>query len=232
MIYSKTLNTNDFNLITEHEHIKNIIGLLKGATYRFEHPMRAWEYGLALNSLRSNKTKTVLDVGGGGSVFAPSAAYLGMDVTQVDPGDVSGWIEQQNVFLSTKLKFIQRDFFSYKENEEYDAVVCLSVIEHVLDDIRFFNGLLDYVKVGGILFLTTDFHESGISQSSGHIRTYNESGMINFIQIAKKKGFAIYGDKFNYKTYSENVYNYTFASLALERINYEGNTVHTNTKQV
>jgi len=218
--FSKTLSTLDYEKFDEFIHISNIHDLLNKSKIpmRFEHPHRKWEYGMALKALRNNNTKTVLDIGGGGSVFAPACSWIDMEVTQVDPGNVGTWIEKQSKAINKPLNFIQKDFFEYNENKQFDAVTCLSVIEHVPHDREFFSKLLSYVKVGGLLVLTTDFHPTGKAQVSGHLRTYNEQSMQDFINQAKGLNFSMYEGEADYSDFKVEVNSYTFCSLVMKRV--------------
>lgn len=217
-IINKTMQAQDLVLLDyQIQHINNINALLSGTQRRFEHPFRVWEYGLTLDIIRANNIKTVLDVGGGGSIFAPALAWLDIDTLQVDPGDVGQWIKNQEQVINKSLPFQQLDFFNFNKTEEYDAVVCLSVIEHVPDDFDFFERLGTFVKKGGFLILTTDFHPSGKAQVDGHIRTYN-SKMLLELALVLSPHF-IFHKNFPDYTYNDTlpVNNYTFASLVLER---------------
>lgn len=228
---SKTLERLDLNEFDEHEHVLNVVRMFQGkTTIRFEHHLRKWEYGIALKALRENDTKTVLDVGGGGSAFAPSAAWLGMEVHQVDPGNFGGTVSRQSDVLGKVLTYEQEDFFTWKSRKKYDAVVCLSVLEHVLDDKKFFLKLLKQVKAEGLFVLTLDFHPSGESQLAGHLRTYNDENLNSFITLAKKQGFEFFGGTPDYSVFEPNVNNYTFVSLVMRRKKSGSKRVRTNPK--
>ena len=201
-----------------------MVGAMSGISHRFEHPMRAWEYGLVLNALRKANVKNVLDVGGGGSIFAPACEWPEVDIktTTIDPGDVGAWIRKQKERVSESgsdplMDFRQEDFLTIKPGKKFDAVVCISTIEHVTEDLRFFNKLLTFVKKGGILALTTDFHPSGEPQVDGHVTTYNATGMGYWANVAKKKGFEFYLGEPDWEHFSAEVSNYTFASLIMRK---------------
>lgn len=106
---------------------------------------RRWEYALALRALKTWETQTqaqtrrLVDVGGGGSAFRTMAEARGWVVRVVDPGET--------VDLATYLT--TRPCLA-------DAVVCLSVLEHVKDLPRFLYHLGCLVAPGGLLVLTMD----------------------------------------------------------------------------
>jgi SAM-dependent methyltransferase len=215
--YSKCLEPDDH--VTEMDHIKNMQDVMRGSYVRFEHEHRKWEYGLALSALRRARVRTVLDAGGGASIFAPAAAWsdIGIHVTQVDPGDFASWIESQRQIVPDVGPYIQRDFMDWEDETAYDAVTCLSVLEHVEDDIAFFKKLLPHVKPGGVLFVTVDFHPSGEAQVGGHLRTYNKDRLSVLSGIARKAGFKNYLGKSSWNYDGEHVNNYNFASLCMRR---------------
>ena len=221
-VYSRTLPLDREDLAPEALHIHNIRTALNGITHRFEHPLREWEYSQAVFALRTKDVRTVLDVGGGGSAFAPAMVWLHADLTQIDPGDCKGWSDAQaaTIGAAERMRYIQ-EFFPGGDLSElaegYDAVTCLSVIEHVPEHEEFFDKLLDYVNPGGLLVLTTDFHPDASIQVGGHLRTYNAEGMQRYIDQADAKGFRLYGGETDYTWNGPNVNSYTFASLVLER---------------
>jgi len=227
MIYSKTLQTPGYDDIAEAQHVRDTRQALAGIPYRFDHPHRAWEYGLVLAALRANETKTVLEIGGGGSLFAPAAALLGMEILQVDLKDCTYRTTKQEERLGVSLPCVQQDFFKYSTEKRFDAVVSVSVIEHTsadaskkrstseLDRIKrmlFFERMLDLVGPGGLVAITTDFHPDKV----GNIK-FDEAEMLALYEIAFDRGFDWFGDGYDYTYTGELVNYYTFASLVLRR---------------
>lgn len=220
--FSKVCQEVDYSKIPETNHVKKIVNLLSGTWVRFEHPHRAWEYGLTLHVLRHYfkdvNGKRLLDVGGGGSVFAPAAQWFGLDVLQVDPGNVGKHIEMQGKCLNMKLDHVQSNLITWDgPKQAFDAVVCLSVIEHVVKDKEFYQRLLQHVKPKGIFIMTTDFHPEEKAMVGGHLRTYNEASLRKLRDIAYSEGFDFYGGV-DYSGYCQNVNSYSFASLALIKL--------------
>lgn len=226
MTYNKCYESGDW--FDEMQHMNTMQAMMRRVPHRFEHPLRAWEYGLALNALRQVSHREVLDVGGGGSLFAPAAIWpdIGVEsVLQIDPGDIGGWIEAQYEVLIKKisdikenaLAFLQKDFMEFESRKLYDTVACLSVIEHIPNDKEFFEKLLTFVKKNGLLILTTDFHPSGKAQLDGHLRTYNEKSMKALVALGTKAGFKPF-DKPDWSYQGVHVNFYNFAAMVLKRM--------------
>jgi len=207
----------DYNQLSGYcQHIMNIADVVHNIG-RFEHEHRKWEYGMAYKAVDITKSLSVLDVGGGGSIFAPAMAWIGVDVTTIDPGDVGAWIKQQGDSITKNLKFIQQDFMAYTGTETYDMVCSLSVIEHVPNDIEFIQKMGKNVKDGGYLMLSFDFHPSGNMIVNGHIRTYNSDSIKHIINVMEKEGFSVFGGTPNYKEFDPKVNGCTFATLLMRK---------------
>jgi len=160
--------------------------------------------------------RSLLEVGSGGSLFAPLAVRLNHDVTIVDPEDSVQLAAGQD----SSIKIIQEDFFDFEIEDEinlHNAVVCLSVIEHVENDIEFFQKLLKHTH--RILFLTTDFSITGKQFVPHHLRTYSPIDLQNLVDIANASGFVLLGDT-EWIDNGPRVFDYNFASLCLVRERY------------
>lgn len=220
MQYSKTIDRNDYHKSDLFQHVDNMTGIMTGTYTSWGTEFRKWEYGEILSALRANKAKTVLDVGGGSSMFSACAIWAGFDITVVDPEDYTEMFRQQSERIGKEIPFIHSDFFYYEDSAEnkFDAVVCISTIEHVEGDTSFFFKLMRHVNKGGLLCLTTDFHESGEAVFGGHLRTYNQEMLMNMISIAKAEGFEVYGEEPDYSNFKPLVHGlYSFASMVLKR---------------
>jgi len=221
MTYCKTLNPVDYEIIHETQHADSIKGIVGTYGGRVEHPRRAWEYGIVLHALREHGCKRILDVGGGGSVFDPAAAWVGIEVTAVDPEPYEAWVEQQNRIVaahnpgSPAIRYERADFMRYQSDGEFDAVTCISVLEHVSDDFEFYRKLTKHVRIGGLLAITVDFWPDAQRKSPDHLRTYNEDRLSALAQ--SMRGFETLG-ALDYSHLGQYVYSYTFASLVTRRI--------------
>ncbi len=98
--------------------------------------------------------------------------------------------------------------------KDFDAVFCISVIEHTDPDETFFRNLLKGVRPGGTFFLTTDFYPTGEIRNPGHSRTYNAETLERWGTTSP--GFSSPGG-FDYYYHGDFVFNYSFGSLHLRR---------------
>jgi len=226
MIYSKTLQGQLVSAWVT-QHLFHVSRALAGVPHRLDHFFRIWEYGLVLAALQANEAKTVLEIGGGGSLFAPAAAMLGMEILQVDLKDCTHWTAKQEEKLGVSLPYVQQDFFEYATEERFDAVVSISVIEHVSADasrqintdewhtakrVQFFERMLNLVKPGGLVAITTDFHPD----KPRNIK-FSEAEMLALYEIGRSRGFDWFGAGYDYTYAGDFVNYYTFASLILKR---------------
>ena len=218
--YSKTFRPADY------ERLDPELGFLHGlnahlagkASPAVAHPHRFWEYALALRCCLRRGADTVLDVGGGGSLFSPAAARCGLEVTQIDPGDFGPLVASQAAAVLRPIHYERSGLLEWRRGM-YDVVACLSVVEHVPDDqeSHFLKALLDHVWVGGVLVLTTDFHPSGRPLVEGHLRTYNAEGMEALAgALAPRARSWPLSPIWSY--FGKHVYVYNFASLVVRRI--------------
>ena len=71
----------------------------------------------------------MLDVGCGGGLLSTSLAWIGFNVTGIDPNENCIWISWENLREDLKLQFKQNLVEDIEET--YDIVTSMEVIEHV-----------------------------------------------------------------------------------------------------
>ena len=103
----------------------------------------------------------------------------------------------------------------YSSIIKYDAVICLSVLEHIKHQFLFFRKLLRDTKY--LLFLTIDFSFEGKTFSKDHLRTYSPYDLANLSDIAQEYGFSLPSPASWFIFNGNHVYDYNFASLCLVR---------------
>lgn len=227
--FSKTLEPADYAWI-EKQYVERAWHALDGLHRRLDHRHREWEWSLALKAIRTVRGHTVLDIGGGASVFSPAACMMGCEVTQVDldnnaecirlhsercEAHVSSYVDGQPRFAP--MRFVHGDFAAVINDQFYDAVCAISVIEHVEDDDSFLCKMCDRVSPGGVLIITTDFHESGKPRCDLHLRTYNRASLTRLQGIAESLGLSPMGGAPKWLNTGTSVNGYNFASLIMQR---------------
>jgi SAM-dependent methyltransferase len=209
---SKTLDPADFAQLSKELAIVDA----HFTDEREQHPMRRWEYALALDALWRWRTQShreaavIYDVGGAGSPFR----WMSDGVQVVDP-DSAGGITQHPYEL--------RNFVT-QGTELAAAVFCLSVLEHVDDLDQFLYQLGCLVAPGGLLFLTMDCcgdpgHQIACRRDDHHFhwmrkRIFTLSHWEYLSLNLKPYGFELFGEA-DWTFHGPQVYDYTFASLAL-----------------
>lgn len=120
------------------------------------HPSKRWEYPWALERAGVRKGERVLDAGCGGSVFPLYLAARGCRVSACDLCVPPGL----DLLHGLKVGYVSADLGRLPFGTgSFDAVFCISVIEHLSPDgISFALAELRRVlRPGGRLLLTTDY---------------------------------------------------------------------------
>lgn len=129
------------------------------------HPSKRWEYPWALERARPAPGARVLDAGAGASVLPLHLASRGCRVVAVDvdldPLTARALTEgHRNGASGGSLRYLTADLAELPFAEgAYDAVFCISVIEHCSRPRAVLRELRRVLRPGGRLLLTTDYHE-------------------------------------------------------------------------
>lgn len=219
--FNKSLHPDDYNdsLIEIYGDIFDNLRTSVPSSIQHEH--RRWEHCMAMAAIEKfvpfmgekyERGRTdILEVGSGGSLFAPMCSLVGYNITVVDPSDSVKIAIEQNPDINVE----QIDYIKYDALTKYDTVVCLSVLEHIEDDIQFFNKLLQDAKF--MVFLTVDFSVDGRTFSKDHLRTYSPTALYNLYLMAHEQGFSMPDNPEWFISNENHVYDYNFASLCLVR---------------
>ncbi len=114
-------------------------------------------FGRTAKTLDCLKGLSVLDVGCGGGLVSEPLSRLGAAVTGIDPTEETIAVARAHA----KAQGLTIDYRAMTVEEvrsagqQFDAVVCLEVIEHVPDVGAFLKTLADLIRPGGILVLST-----------------------------------------------------------------------------
>lgn len=100
---------------------------------------------------------SLVDIGCGGGLISEPMARLGANVTGVDASDVNirvASLHAQNSGLTIDYRATTAEQLAI-EGAQYDVVLALEIIEHVLDIGLFYDAISHLVKPGGLIILST-----------------------------------------------------------------------------
>ena len=113
------------------------------------------------------------------------------------------------------------------EDGAFDAVTCLSVIEHGVDLERYFTEMARIIRPGGLLITSTDYFD-GPTDTRGQvafgvpIRIFTRDDMLEMVALAQSKGFRLTGELDldcveRAVTWREFGLSYTFVTVSMHR---------------
>lgn len=156
MTCNRVLNLSELDQPFFRETVASMKKLIEEFPGFYLHPSKQWEYPWALETAGLGLNSRVLDVGCGASILPVYLDRLGHRVIACDidlDWDLVG---------QTPIPYLKADLTALPfDNEQFEAVFCISVIEHLARD-RMVPALWEMHRVlrsGGRLLLTTDFYE-------------------------------------------------------------------------
>lgn len=223
-----TIHPDDFvGIASGIELCKQAVGFFSGKGCRLEvpHPNRWWEYGTCLQILMDHykeelSGKTILSVGSGWDVVGPALALM-FDCQVVECEPISACREDRikvNVTLKAAGKkeiiVVPNDLMSLPQGL-FDAVLCVSVLEHVAveQERMAWLHLADRVRPNGLLYLTMDcVPRPGRGYTYDNLRetNYTTSALAERIEaMCIGKGMTTLGPP-DYEYHGNQVFDYTF----------------------
>jgi SAM-dependent methyltransferase len=158
--------------------------------------LRAWHIRKELR-LRSNSTpevKSILDAGSGFGQYTyrmakwfPKAQIKAVDIKPEQIDDCNQFMQKAG--LSDRVKFEIADLTRFQENEKYDLILSVDVMEHIEDDVQVFRNFYASMKKGGLLLISTPSDQGG-SDSHDHDHDH-EAGVHGFIDEHVRDGYNI-----------------------------------------
>lgn len=117
---------------------------------------RPAEYAFALEALMAAAPETVLDVGPGASSWPHLLSNCGFRTTAIDK--VEGY--WTGLYANRHYRVIRDDVTRPTIPGSFDAITCLSVLEHVPDHAAAMRGMFSLLRQGGHLVLTFPYNET------------------------------------------------------------------------
>jgi SAM-dependent methyltransferase len=156
--------------------------------------LRAWHIRKELRSRSksSPEVKTILDAGSGFGQYTyrmarwfPSAEIKAVDIKPEQIDDCNQFMQKAG--LSGRVKFELADLTQFQEDNTYDLVLSVDVMEHIEEDVQVFRNFHASMKKGGILLISTPSDQGG-SDSHDHD---HEEGVHGFIDEHVRDGYNI-----------------------------------------
>jgi 2-polyprenyl-3-methyl-5-hydroxy-6-metoxy-1,4-benzoquinol methylase len=122
------------------------------------HNERPVEYGFALRALGEFRPKTVLDVGTGTTAWPHLLRNCGYVVTAID--NVRDYWPEGMVNRHWTVLDVDILNPAGALPGQFDAITCISVLEHIPDHQRAMHNMVALLKPGGILILTTPYSQN------------------------------------------------------------------------
>lgn len=115
-------------------------------------------FKLPNSSIKPLKDLKLLDIGSGGGLVCKPMYELGADVTGIDANEHNtkasmAYAREHNL----NIEYINNTVEDYvlKNNQKYDVILCLEVIEHVANPKDFVQNISKLLKHNGILIFST-----------------------------------------------------------------------------
>lgn len=238
MILSRTMREEDYKELEAEGKVIQDVHVAIQMWNEKQHKHRLWEYALAQKALKEvfgdRKRLWVSDHGCGAGYLSPILFWLGHQVTMYEV-----WVfgnEEDYLFEQMKrvheakgekegsYAMVHRPLCELTEEDRgVDAAFCISTLEHIGEYQRAFRDLCRTVKLGGLVFLTTDFAED---EEDHYLYSYLRAGKMftkktyeELVGIGQEEGLELLGGQHEW-TWDEScrlVNNYGFASLCMRK---------------
>ena len=161
----------------QYDPIKRVIGnvvstnvFLRKTFYRLLDLLllRAWHVKKALREFKSNAVKplSILDAGMGFGQYTwflaklfPETNILAIDVKEEQVADCNNFFSKLN--LSNRVTCKVDDLVVYRKENAFDLILCVDVMEHILEDEQVFSNYAVSLKKGGMLLISTPSDQGG-----------------------------------------------------------------------
>lgn len=179
----------------------------------------------AISDRHPGKQSVILDAGGfAASTLLPCLQKMGYK--NLTSANLDGPVPPK---MEGNIIYTRGDITATKYPEQYfDAVGCMSVIEHGVNLNAFFSEMKRIIRIGGTLIVSTDYwkdkvvNEKGIVAYGVPILIYSAEEILELITIAANNSFKLTSDPLDLEveehTVSWHGFEYTFVILGFERV--------------
>ncbi len=236
MIISRSLRLEDYQELASEAAFVDEVQKQAGPCHPVhpQHAHRRWEYALALRALKDTfgdrPNLLVGDFGCGIGLWTPIMLALGHRVVMYEiwAYDDEEWFVMQqienvkkarNISQSCEMRHVAIGSLG-DADRGFDAVYCISTLEHIQEERKAFDDLCKSVRPGGLIFLTMDFSnvESEVVMGNNSFqRMYSERLLGRLVGYAKESGLSLLGGKSDWSYTVPLVHHYSFCSIAFTR---------------
>jgi SAM-dependent methyltransferase len=158
--------------------------------------LRAWHINRELRQARRQvgEEGEVLDAGSGFGQYTFFMSRLsrkwrikGVDVKEDQINDCNEFFTR--IGEHDRVHFEIADLTRFKEEEKYQLVLCVDVMEHILEDVQVFRNFSFSLKDGGILLISTPSDQGGSDVHDDHEESFIEEHVrdgYNIVEIEDK----------------------------------------------
>ena len=147
--------------------------------------LRSWHIRRELKKWTKTKSVNVniLDAGSGFgqysyylSAIEPNWKILAVDVKQEQVDDCNNFFKKIG---RNNVVFKIDDLTKYKHENHFDLILCVDVMEHILEDILVFQNFFASLKYGGLLLISTPSDQGGSDASGSNDESFIEEHVRN-----------------------------------------------------
>ncbi len=172
--------------------------------------LRTWHIHRELRSWRKtiNGPIAILDAGSGFgqysyymSNFSGKVSLLGVDVKEDQVSDCNAFFKALG---KNHVTFRVEDLTKYRQDSAYDLVLCVDVMEHILEDVDVLKNFYASMKQGATLLISTPSDQGGSDAHDDDDESFIEEHVRNGYSIAdmadklKQAGFTDMEIKYSY----------------------------------
>ena len=115
-----------------------------------------YHFNLDLNNPRPLEKLKILDIGSGGGLLCEPLNRLGAKITGIDASINNIEVAKQHAKeMNLNIQYIHASPENININNQFDAVLCMEVVEHVSDVSLFIKKSSRLIKKNGMLFVAT-----------------------------------------------------------------------------
>lgn len=176
--------------------------------------LRAWHINSTLRQIKLPQGAAILDAGSGFGQYSyrmsrifPQASILAVDVKEEQIADCNRFF--QKIKQNNRVQFELGDLTSFVQENQFNLVLSVDVMEHIEDDVQVFRNFYQSMKTGSTLLISTpsdqggsDTHHHHEDDAHGFIDEHVRDGysMDEITAKLKQAGFSSVDAKYSYGT--------------------------------